>query len=251
MDYNDKELREIFHFLFLENLLRQTDSHLYVLKGGVNLRFFFKSPRYSEDMDLDVLAGSVVTLKKNGYKILESPSFRRSLASFGIIDLKINDPSKAKQTETTQRFRVRLLNQAGEEFPTKIEFSRRSSRDAFIEENIDTEIAMRYKKLSFRCQHFDGPTAVYQKILALAGRPITQARDIFDLYILYLGGHIRKDAIQVPPGIRDQARENTLSLTYEHYRDQVEEYLNLTGKQNYSGSSRWNKIQSCILEQFL
>ncbi len=156
-----------------------------------------------------------------------------------------------QQTETTQRFRVRLVNQTGEEFPTKIEFSRRSSQDSFVEENIDTEIAMRYKKLSFRCQHFDGQTAVYQKILALAGRPITQARDIFDLYILYLGGHSGKEAITVSPNILEQARENTLSISYEHYRDQVEEYLNLTGKQNYSGSSRWNEIQSCILEQFL
>lgn len=38
---------------------------------------FFQSPRYSEDMDLDVLSGSVATLKKNGYKILESDAFKR------------------------------------------------------------------------------------------------------------------------------------------------------------------------------
>jgi predicted nucleotidyltransferase component of viral defense system len=51
---SDRELCELFHFLFLERLLRTTSPELYVLKGGVNLRFFHQSPRYSEDLDLDV-----------------------------------------------------------------------------------------------------------------------------------------------------------------------------------------------------
>ena len=63
------------------------------------------SPRYSEDMDIDVLAGRVATLKKHGYKILNDRAFRRSLRAFDIADIEINDPSKAKQTDTTQRFR--------------------------------------------------------------------------------------------------------------------------------------------------
>src|SRR5437868_3541319 len=125
--YTDIQRREIFHLLFLEELLRISDPKLYVLKGGVNLRFFFKSPRYSEDMDLDVLAGNVVTLKKNGYKILESGPFKRSLRTYGVTDLELNDPAKAKQTETTQRFRLRLVTEAGERLPTKVEFSRRQN----------------------------------------------------------------------------------------------------------------------------
>jgi hypothetical protein len=54
MPYSHRQQREIFHFLFLERLLKIADPRLFVLKGGVNLRFFFNSPRYSEDMDLDV-----------------------------------------------------------------------------------------------------------------------------------------------------------------------------------------------------
>ena len=76
---SDAQLREAFHLCFLHRLLKVSDINLYVLKGGVNLRFFFGSPRYSEDMDLDVTAGSVATLKKNGYKILEDGAFQRSL----------------------------------------------------------------------------------------------------------------------------------------------------------------------------
>jgi hypothetical protein len=80
--YSDMQRRELFHFVFLERFLKATDAGLYSLKGGVNLRFFLKSPRYSEDMDLDVFGGGVETLKKNGYKILEDVSFHKYLAAY-------------------------------------------------------------------------------------------------------------------------------------------------------------------------
>ena len=64
MAYTHRQQREVFHLLFLERLLRLSDPSLYVLKGGLNLRFFFNSPRFSEDMDLDVLGGSVATLEE-------------------------------------------------------------------------------------------------------------------------------------------------------------------------------------------
>ena len=54
--YTPHQQREIFHLLFLERLLKVSDPRAFVVKGGANLRFFFGSPRYSENMDLDVLA---------------------------------------------------------------------------------------------------------------------------------------------------------------------------------------------------
>jgi hypothetical protein len=45
--------REVFHLLFLRELVRSVPLSAFVLKGGTNLRFFFGSIRYSEDMDLD------------------------------------------------------------------------------------------------------------------------------------------------------------------------------------------------------
>ena len=139
MPYSHRQQREIFHFLFLERLLKIADPRLFVLKGGVNLRFFFNSPRYSEDMDLDVLGGSVATLKKNGYRILDDPAFARSLAAFDIRELIVNDPAKAKHTTTTQRFRLRLVTTAGDVHPTRVEFSRRGVSHEFVTETIDPD----------------------------------------------------------------------------------------------------------------
>ena len=181
--YTELQLREVFHLCFLERLIKLTAPGLYALKGGVNLRFYFKSPRYSEDMDLDVFAGSVGTLKKNGYKILQEASFLRSLQVYGIDSIEINDPDKSKPTEVTQRFRVGLFTQAGQRLPTKVEFSRRTEQEQISEqlvtERIDPEIARYYRKLSFPVQHYTGEVAALQKVAALYGRQTTQARDVF------------------------------------------------------------------------
>jgi predicted nucleotidyltransferase component of viral defense system len=52
--WNERQTIEIFHLLFLRAFGARVDKSLFALKGGCNLRFFFKSVRYSEDMDLDI-----------------------------------------------------------------------------------------------------------------------------------------------------------------------------------------------------
>ena len=51
---NPQKSVELFHLLFLRHVSEKLEKGLYAIKGGCNLRFFFKSIRYSEDMDLDV-----------------------------------------------------------------------------------------------------------------------------------------------------------------------------------------------------
>jgi hypothetical protein len=51
---NAARLVERFHLLFLAQLVRRVKPGLFVLKGGCNLRFFHRSIRYSQDMDLDL-----------------------------------------------------------------------------------------------------------------------------------------------------------------------------------------------------
>jgi predicted nucleotidyltransferase component of viral defense system len=249
---SDTQRREVFHFLFLDRLLTISDPSIYVLKGGVNLRFFFKSPRYSEDMDIDVLAGSVGTLKKNGYKILEDAAFRRNLRAFGIDGIDINDSAKAKQTKTTQRFRFGIITPAGNRLPTKIEFSRRPAdpNAQMLTELIDTEIARPYRKLSYRCQHYDGNTAIVQKVRALAGRAVSQARDVFDLSILYRGGNRPTAPLKtlLTPAKYDQAIDCLMGLTAQDYAGQVVEFLDADSRAEYAGENAWEALQTFVLE---
>lgn len=242
--------RETLHFCFLEHLLKISDPKIYILKGGVNLRFFFNSPRYSEDMDIDVIAGSVSTLKKNGYKILNDNGFKRKLQTYGIEGLMINDPVKAKHTETTQRFKLKIITTSGELLPTKIEFSRRkkmhnSYTSAF--DRVSLEIAHRYKRLSFLCQHYSGSAAIIQKIEALSGRSQTQSRDVFDIFILILGGHSQGlDLSKIDHKLVTRSKEAVLSLSYKDFQGQVLEYLDDEEYKQYSKVQNWEEIQEKV-----
>lgn len=251
--FSDTQIREVFHFCFLDRLLKLSDPGLYILKGGVNLRFFFNSPRYSEDMDIDVVAGSVETLKKNGYKILQDGAFKRSLRSFDIADIEINDPAKAKQTETTQRFRCGLITPAGHRLPTKVEFSRRNDSDDAASELalIDAEIARSYRKLGYRCRHYTGAAAVVQKLKALAGRPVTQARDVFDLAILLRGGHgaSRPWSQLLTDDEYAKAVDCLIGLTWQDYEGQVVEFLDSESQEEYGSKSDWDSLQNLVLSQ--
>jgi len=248
---SDTQIREVFHFHFLDRLLKQSDPGLYILKGGVNLRFFFSSPRYSEDMDIDVLAGDVQTLEKNGYKILNDQAFKRSLRSFDIADIEVNDPAKAKQTKTTQRFRFGLITPAGYRLPTKVEFSRRNEvGDGEAESTlVDTEIARSYRRLSFRCPHYTGGAAIVQKVRALAGRPVTQARDVFDLAILFRGGYRPFAAWSdlLTEEVHAKAIDCLMGLTWREYEGQVVEFLEPESRDEYGSKNAWNELQNMVM----
>ena len=245
MQYTHRQQREVFHLLFLEQLLKASDPGLYALKGGTNLRFFFRSPRYSEDLDIDVLGGAVSTLRKNGYKILDSTILPRLLRAYGITGLLTADREKAKHTGTTQRFRVQLLTAANERLPSKIEFSRRGSGQNPVSGTIDGAIALPYRLLAFPCQHYPAAAAMRQKIQALAQRSAVQARDVFDLYILHLGGH--KPALrEFDAELLRGAQEQLLSLEFEHYRDQVLPFLEEDSLEQFGGRAAWMDMRDFV-----
>jgi hypothetical protein len=204
-------------------------------------------------MDIDVLAGSVQTLRKNGYKILNDGAFQRSLRSFDIADIEVNDPAKAKQTETTQRFRFGLISPAGHRLPTKVEFSRRNESSDGESESalVDTEIARVYRRLSFRCPHYTGRAAVVQKVRALAGRPVTQARDVFDLAILFRGGHSPPAAWSqlLADGEHAKALDCLMGLTWQEYEGQVVEFLETESREEYGSKNAWDSLQNLVLSQ--
>ena len=134
--YTILQTRELFHLEFLRWFGRKLEAKRYCLKGGVNLRFFFNSVRYSEDMDLDIQRVGVEKTTKTVMDILSTRGFSDGLKSFGIEKVVPPDITKAKQTETTQRFKIHLLTQNGEDLFTKIEFSRRGFKGSAVIEAV-------------------------------------------------------------------------------------------------------------------
>ncbi len=258
MAYNQLQLREIFHLEFLRWLGRKLKAENYALKGGVNLRFFFNSFRYSEDMDMDASGIKVDALKETVMKILEARSFQESLRPFGIEKITAQDMSKAKQTETTQRFKVHLLTAAGEDLFTKVEFSRRGFKGEITVQPVSDAVLRSYKLPPLVCPHYSAETAVLQKAEALASRSVVQARDVFDLYLLSTQADLssprpnlsfpRKRESRMAPALLEKAKENALDISFEQFRDTVVSYLAPEDKAVYDKAAAWDDIKLKVTE---
>src|SRR3989338_4146183 len=246
--YTHLQLREIFHLEFLRWLGRKIKQENYVLKGGVNLRFFFNNFRYSEDMDLDAGRIQMHALKDAAMGILEARSFQESLKPFGIEKIVPPDIGKAKQTETTQRFKVHLLTSAGEDLFTKVEFSRRGANGSLAIEPVSDTVLRAYKLSPLLCPHYVASSAVFQKVKALAMRSAVQARDVFDLYVLTPQTNLSSRSskvftLKMTQSLLERARENALEISFEQFRDTVVSYLAPEDRSVYDKAAAWDEIK--------
>jgi len=240
---NYLEIREIFHLEYLRALSRILKAENYALKGGVNMRFFYHSIRYSEDMDLDASGISVEKLKDISMTLLTKESLIENLIPFGVSEIVLPNMQKAKQTETTQRFKVHLMTTDGSDLFTKIEFSRRGFEGQVIVQTVPNTILRYYKLPPFVVPHYDIFAAVRQKISALASRTITQARDVFDLYLLSSQYTPDKEKhAEIEKDLLAQALSNTYDIGFNRFRDTVLDYLSAEDQQAYKSSERWDEV---------
>jgi len=242
--YNPLQLREVFHLEFLRWLGRKIKVKHYAIKGGVNLRFFFNSFRYSEDIDLDIRDIEVRIVKNIVMKILQASSFQDTLKPFGIERIISPDIMRAKQTETTQRFKTHLITSAGEDLFTKIEFSRRGFKGKVVVQPISNPILRIYKLPPLLVPHYDIRSAIMQKVGALATRSVIQARDIFDLYVLSSQhSPLQGEGININDAQLTQAYKNVFEVGFEQFRDTVISYLSPEDQALYNSSSLWDEIK--------
>lgn len=241
----ERQAIEIFHLLFIAQLGRRVDKALFAIKGGCNLRFFCRSIRYSEDIDFDIRTMATATLANNVDTILTSPAFAQALRTK---EIEIEHATSAKQTGTTQRWKIGLRLAGGPAIPTKIEFSRRRGLDeGHLLEPVDAELIRTYELYPVLAQHYSREAAFRQKIAALSGRTVTQARDIFDLKLLLDGGAGRE---KLPAALAKEiprAIENAMSIGFDEFSGQVRAYL-MADYQDYYGSRKvWEALQHEII----
>jgi predicted nucleotidyltransferase component of viral defense system len=246
MSFSDREAVELFHLIFIRSLLTGPEKAQCVIKGGCNLRLFFGSVRYSADVDFDVGRITPTTLKKNVGRVLGSPLMSRSLAACG---LEIEAISTPKQTETTQRWKVALRQtKHATSLHTKIEFSRRDSIGDAPLEAVSSAIVEHYHLPPILACHYSLPTAIGQKVHALARRATTQARDIFDLSVLFArtGGNIPKRA-DLAAEI-EKAVTRALALSFGDFEGQVGAFLTPDDRALYSSVEAWEAMQLQVVD---
>lgn len=220
---------EKFHLLFLRALAASLeDRSLVTLKGGSNLRFYFGSPRYSEDMDLAVRTVARGTLaRKVERSILESASFTRVLVAHG---LAVERWSAPKQTDTVQRWKISIRHETLSE-PTKVEFSRRSVAGGEVEPIPSSTLERQRVAGPIVASHYPIAIAAEQKIEALISRTEPQARDVFDLHwLLSRGARIGRLSAKRAK----EATARTLAFTRDDFEGHVLAYLDDDERKNWT-----------------
>lgn len=236
---------EKFHLLFLTQLGTRIDKKLYALKGGCNLRFFWKSIRYSQDIDFDVHTIGRETLRKNVNQILNAPGFKRILR---ITKIELGHVSQPKQTDTTQRWKIHIrADDSAVDLPTKIEFSRRKFDEGVVFEGVDPEVIRIHDLRPILANHYGLEAAVAQKIDAVAGRSQTQARDVFDLALLSeRAGPALKTRVDKKKTI--VACDNVTSVSFDQFKSQVVAYLLPEYQEHYGTPEIWERLQENVIK---
>jgi predicted nucleotidyltransferase component of viral defense system len=243
--WTERQTIEIFHLLFLRAFGARVDKALFSLKGGCNLRFFLKSIRYSEDMDLDIQTMAVGTLQNNVNRLLVEPGFLQGLRVQGIELVKTAQP---KQTQTTQRWKLALRNtESGAEVPTKIEFSRRGLDDEKAVETVDAAIIRTYRLYPVIVQHYTVHAALAQKVSALALREQVQSRDVFDLKLLMDAGGAERPLPATAAANLTAAIANALAVDYDAFAGQVLAYLEPEYQEHFGNRQAWNELQEQVV----
>jgi len=213
------------------------------------MRFFFNSLRYSEDMDLDATSITVDRLSTQVMKILQSVSFQESFVPFGILQIVPPDMAKAKQTETTQRFKVHLITTQGADLLTKVEFSRRGFSDEISVASVSKSILRAYRLPPLIVPHYNIRSAIRQKVSALATRTISQARDVFDLYLLstQYDPEDRKP-LDIEDNELHTAISNVYDISFTRFRDTVLAFLSAEDQIAADSPTHWDEIRLKVVD---
>lgn len=243
--WTERQTIEIFHLLFLRAFGARVDKALFALKGGCNLRFFLKSIRYSEDMDLDIQTMAVGTLQNNVNRLLETPAFLQALRAH---DIELARTAQPKHTATTQRWKLTLRNaESGAEAPTRIEFSRRGLDDDKAVESVDAGIIRTYRLYPVIVQHYTVHAALAQKVTALALREQVQSRDVFDLKLLMDAGGAERPLPATAAAHLAAAIDNAMAVDYDAFAGQVLAFLDPEYQDNYGNKQAWNELQKEVV----
>ena len=245
------ELREFFHLAFLRHLGLRLSGRSYAVKGGICLRFFHRSPRLSQDMDLDIANQvRVETLGKAIDTILESRAFSASLTSQGINRIRWTKP---KQTETTQRWKISLSVSENSPLHTKIEFSRRYEKVSYSTGVPSSEILDCYKMIPFAVQFYDALSMTLQKISALASPSRHAARDLFDLHHLLRGVLVKPEQFhnKIHQMNLERAAEKISQFSFQDFKGQVLPYLSGNLIDAYGNPKAFEQLKAEVEEVLL
>lgn len=240
----------------MQELVARLELDHWAVKGGVNLRAYFGSVRYSEDIDLDVRPLKREAVRRQLKAILKPDGrFLRRLREAGIQEVRTNEKEISKDSDTTLRFKRQVVV-GGVPYPTTVEVSFREPHSADRVEiaEVHPVVSGAYAGLidELQAPHYSRQAALCQKLDALANRAAVQARDVFDICWLVRDELSDADAdliaqrlsVEILEGAKERAQE----IPYKEYEDRVLEYLDPADSAPFSGEDAWAEQQLTVVD---
>jgi len=242
---------ESFHLAFLQALATRANLTAWALKGGGNLRFFYLSDRFSEDIDLDTFDIEPWAFQERVDQALASDLLKRTL---GILGSRIEYVNPKERSETKSNWVIGIRHQS-ETDPvyTQIEVSHRAYpyRDFVKVEPVSpaaiAPFAAALRRPAFA--HYLPGAAIAQKVDALRGREVRQPRDVFDLDVLF-----RVAPAAVVRGDIDAAHlraaiTRVIEIGYDEFRAKVLSFIEPAMLPLYEPVEAWEGMQMTVLER--
>lgn len=238
---------ERFQLAFVEVAAVRLPIADFVVKGGANMRFFFRSPRRSRDIDFNYVGSRFENFAGRVDELLESRALSDLLRQH---ETTLVNPRRHKQTETTRRWKLSLKTASVEDADSKVEFSAREEPLVDFElRPVDPELARRLGGRSIPINRYGPVAMVTQKVDALRHRSETQPRDVFDLDLLF---RTHPDALAqatLEQRTLEDAIERARALTYQEYRTTVVDYLEEEIVDVVGTENAWNDVLRHVVER--
>jgi hypothetical protein len=246
----ERHVVELFHLAFLGALREAAGRDEFIVKGGANLRFYFGSPRYSEDLDLDVPDAAPTRFSEKMARALDGRLLHRVLAADGI---EIDRMNQVERSQTKEKWKIGLRHPSlGYSASTRVEVSYREypyPHDASVTEPMGSEMRRAYPHLRLPLvRHYLPAAAITQKIVALKDRSLTQPRDVFDLDILFRGYPRALAPGDVDPSLLSVAIDRIISISYPLYQAKVGAFLE-PGLEHLAAREYWDALSVSVVER--
>jgi len=143
------------------------------------------------------------------------------------------------------------LSLQGREAPlhTKIEVSRRPRTQEAVTEPVDGEILAEFQLLPLLVPHYPLDAALRQKVGAMANRRVAQARDVFDLALLFARAGGSVDALLAVRENLPRALDRAMGVSWDEFQAHVVSYLRPEQQAAYASRNAWDALQLAVVER--
>ena len=245
------QVAESFHLAFLQALATRAALTAWALKGGGNLRLFYLSDRFSEDIDLDTFDIEPWAFQERVDQALASDLLKRTL---GILGSRIEYVNPKERSETTSKWVIGIRHGADiDPVCARIQVSHRAYpyREFVKVEPVSAAVIAPYAAALRRPTfgHYLPRAAIAQKVDALWGRDVRQPRDVFDLDLLF---RVAPDAVvrgDIDEADLRAAIARVVEIGYDEFRSKVLSFIEPAALPLYEPVEAWEGMQMTVLER--